>query len=337
MSGSGFEESNSFHNQTNSTEFIPKMNILSVVLSIMVCTQLLLCAIALIAIVRVRALRVGQNVYIINLILSDVAHILVAFLAVTRSLMKYNVGNQEAKNICVTTLFIVYAQFFWSMWGAVLLQYSRYSTVRDPLAPGVSTRKATIASTITCAIGIVIAVPPFFTWAKYTLTYAIEDGQYIEQCFANFSNPTNHISFTFFYYTVSYWLPVAVTIYYLLRTLKIVITSANERRRLTDPTTSNRTKTEPSATTTPPLYKSKALWYVIVLVGSNVLLPPFFVVLHILHAFFRIDQNLLFAASVPFLINLFINSLIYCFWVKTLTRHLGDVLRCRKLQRIVRN
>ena len=340
MSGSGFEESNTTHNQTNSTELILKVNLTSVALSVMVCAQLFLCAIALIAVVRVRALRVGQNVYIVNMILSDVVRVLIAFLAAVRKLMKYDVGNQEAESVCLTTLFLLYAQFFWSMWGAVLVQQSRYSTVRDPLAPGVSTRKAAIASACTCATGIVIAMLPFFTWAKYKLMYAIEDGQYTEICSADLSDHNNYISFSLFYYILSYWLPVAVTFYYLVGTLKIVITSAIERRRLTGlMTSSNSTKTEPSATTTttPPLYKSKALWYVIFLVVSNVLFPPFFVVLHILLGFLRIDPNLLYAASTPLLINLLINSLIYCFWVKTLTRHLGDVLRCRKLQRIVRN
>ena len=339
MSGSGFEESNTTHNQTNSTELILKVNLTSVALSVMVCAQLFLCAIALIAIVRVRALRVGQNVYIVNMILSDVVHVLIAFLAAIRKLMRYDLGNQEAENICVTTLFLLYAQFFWSMWGAVLVQQSRYSTVRDPLAPGVSTRKAAIASACTCATGIVIAMLPFFTWAKYKLTYAIADDQYTEICSADLSDHNNYISFSLFYYILSYWLPVAVTIYYLVGTLKIVITSAIERRRLTDSTTSNSTKTEQSATPPlpPPFYKSKALWYVIFLVVSNVLFPPFFVVLHILLGFLRIDPDLLYAASTPLLINLLINSLIYCFWVKTLTRHLGVVLRCRKLQRIVRN
>ena len=346
MSGSGFEESNSTLNQTNSTELILKVNVLSLALSFAVCAQLLLCAVSLIAIVRVRALRVGQNVYIVNLILCDFARILVAILAVIRRLMKYDVGNQEAENLCVTTLFLLYAQLCWSMWGAVLLQQSRYSTVRDPLAPGVSTRKAIILSATTCAIGVGIAVPPFFTWAKYTLTYVVVDGQYIvEQCFTSFADSTSHISFTLFYYTLSYWLPVAVTIYYLVRTLKIVISSAIERRRLTDPMTSKRTEqpatttaaaTTTTTTTTTPLYKSKALWYVIILVVSNVVLPPFLVVLNILRPFFRIDQNLLYAASTLFITNSLVNWLVYCFWVKSLTRHLGNVLRCRKLHRIIR-
>ena len=106
----------------------------------------------------------------------------------------YDYGSQEAKNSCVYFLFFSYTHLLWSTWGTVLQARSRYSTIRNPLAPGVTTRKAAIASAVTCAIGIVVAVPPLFTWAKYTLIYSIKDGYYDEVCVVDFSNLINYIS-----------------------------------------------------------------------------------------------------------------------------------------------
>ena len=95
----------------------------------------------------------------------------------------------------------------------------RYLTIRNPLAHGVTTRKAAIASALTCAIGIVVAVPPLFTWAKYTLIYSVKDGYYDEVCVVDFSDPINYISLLLFRFAVSFWLPSAIIIYYLAATL----------------------------------------------------------------------------------------------------------------------
>ena len=142
MSGSGFEEINSTQNQSNSTDQnLKRLTLTSIEAGLYVQTfvHLFLCTIALTAIVRVRALRVGQNVYIVNMILSDILRVIVGLMLFTFYKMKtHEFGSQAPKNFCVYFLFIGYWQFFWSVWATILIVRSRYSTICNPLAPGVS-------------------------------------------------------------------------------------------------------------------------------------------------------------------------------------------------------
>ena len=333
MSGSGFDEINSTQNQSNSTD--PNLKKLALTFAeagafVQTFVQLLLCTIAFVAIVRVRALRVGRNVYMVNMVLSDIARVIIGLLVFIYGMTTQKFGSLAQKNFCVYFLFLAHWHFFWSMWATILIVRSRYLTICNPLAPGVSTRRAAIASIVTCAMGIVIAMPPLFTWAKYTNIYSIENG---EQCVIDFSNHVNHLSHFLFYYGLSYVLPVVVITYYLAATLKRVLQSAIERRRLTA-LSSNSTETEQQSTT--PIYKSKAFWYVIALVASTAICPAVYVIVH--SRLFQVSSKVFAAADMIFTTNFLVNSVLYCFWVRTLTRSLWNVLRCRKLRTIsVRN
>ena len=334
MNGSGLEEINSTQNQSNSTDQnLKRLTFTSIEAGLFVQTlvQLLLCTIAFVAIVRVRALRVGQNVYMVNMVLSDILRVIIGLLLFIYG-MTQKFGSLAQKNFCAYFLFLAYWHFFWSMWASILIVRSRYLTICNPLAPGVSTRRATIASIITCVVGIVIAMPPLFTWARYTVVYSINSGYYTEQCVIDFSNRVDHLSFVLFYFGLSYFLPVAIITYYLSKTLKIVLQSAIERRRLA--ALSSNSVTEQQSTT--PIYKSKAFWYVFALVASNATLPALYVIID-LHLF-RVSSQVFSASAVIAAMNFLVNSVLYCFWAKTLTRSLWDILRCRKLRTIsVRN
>ncbi|XP_065846846.1 ultraviolet-sensitive opsin-like [Oscarella lobularis] len=342
MNGSGLEASgleaiNSTQNQSNSTELILKELFdadlyAQASVFILACLQLLFCGTALVAIVRVRALRVGQNVYIVNLVFSDIvrAMLLISFFAY--ELKTYEYGSHERRDACAFILFLDLWQAFWSMWATVLILQSRHSTIRDPLEAGITTGKATIASVVTCAMGIAIAMPLFFTWTKYKVTYIIrDDGYFVDICYRDVSNLTNHLSFMLFYTGVSYWLPFSFVIYYLVRTLKLVTQSVRERRKLSAVDSNSSTQ---QATTT-PFYKSKALWYVILIVVSNAVLPAPYIVVQMLHTFRGVEKNLLTIVGIIFTLNFFVNAVLYCYWVRTFTRSLWDVLRCRKVRTMI--
>ena len=167
---------NSTHNRSNSTQVVLKYlnkggNATQVAQVIPACIQLVLCAISLAVIARVRVLRVGKNLYVVNLILSDGLRAIVGLWLFIKTLPEYEFGNQHGANACLAVLFLWHCQFCWLMWGTVLIALSRYSTIRDNLAAGVTTQKAAIKSAITCLIGIVIATPPLFTWARYINKY----------------------------------------------------------------------------------------------------------------------------------------------------------------------
>ena len=135
-------------------------------------------------------------------------------MAIIRALPNTEFGNQHGENACLAVLFLWHWQFCWSMWGTVLIAQSRHSTIRDPLAAGVTTRKAAITSAITSLIGFVIATPPLFTWARYINTYIIyPNGLFVVRCGRDISNRANYLSFVFVYFGVSYLLPLAIVIY----------------------------------------------------------------------------------------------------------------------------
>ncbi|XP_065846845.1 ultraviolet-sensitive opsin-like [Oscarella lobularis] len=340
MSGSGLEASgletmNSTQNQSNSTEFILREAFdpglpLKATVFVLACLQLLFCGTALVAIIRVRALRVGQNVCIVNLVLSDIVRAALLFLTFSYQLKAYKYGSDERRNTCVFMLFLDNWQSFWSMWATVLILQSRHSTIRDPLAPGITTRKATIASVITCLMGIVIVLPLFFTWTKYKVTYIIgKDGYFLAVCFRDVSNFTGYVSFTFFFTGVSHWLPFAIVIYYLVRTLKLVAQSAKERRQL------SAVDSNANNATTTPLYKSKALLYVILIVVSNAILPVPYIIVQILQIFRGVERRLLSVVGIIFTLNFLVNAIFYCYWVRTFLRSIWDIVRCRKVRTMI--
>ena len=127
------------------------------------------------------------------------------------ALYEYDYGDKTAIPACQTVLFLWHWQFFWSMWGTVLISRSRHSTISNPLAAGVTTRKAAVTSAITCLIGIVVAAPPLFTWAKYLFKYVVlDDGYFVTVYTRDSSNTANYLSFVLVYFGVSYWLPLAI-------------------------------------------------------------------------------------------------------------------------------
>ena len=330
LEASGLETMNSTQNQSNSTELILREAFdaglpLKATVFVLACLQLLFCGTALVAIIRVRALRVGQNVYIVNLVLSDIVRAALLFLTFSYQSKTYEYGSHERRNTCVFMLFLDNWQSFWSMWATVLILQSRHSTIRDPLAPGITTRRATIASVITCLMGIVIVMPLFFTWSKYKVTYIIgKDGYFFALCFRDVSNFTGYVSFTFFFTGVSHWLPFAIIIYYLVRTLKLVAQIAKERRQLS----------ARDSTTTP--YKSKALLYVILIVVSNAILPTPYMIVQILQMYRGVEQLLLSVVGILFTLNFLVNAILYCYWVRTFLRSIWDIAQCRKV-RTMRN
>ena len=337
MSGSGLEAISLIQNQSNSTKLIlrPRDNDVDYVqLAIIIpgSLQLVLCAFASLAIIRVRALRVGQNIYVVNMVLSDILRGILGVWIFAFGLSSYGYNSRAGSNACVPFFFFWHWQFFWSTWGTVLISRSRYRTIKDPLADGVTTRKAAFASTATCLMGIVIAVPPLFTWARYKMsTFVDPNGYYSHYCVVDQSNHTNYLSFLLFYYGISYWLPFVFVIYYLGQTLRIVFRSIAERRRLTG-LASGASDTEANRST--PLFKSKALWYVIALVASNAIFPAPYIITQVLRSTIRISADIVIATGLVFRINFLVNSVLYCFWAKTLTSSLWNVVRCRKLRNV---
>ena len=107
MSGSGFDEINSTQNQSNSTD--PNLKKLALTFAeagafVQTFVQLLLCTIAFVAIVRVRALRVGRNVYMVNMVLSDIARVIIGLLVFIYGMMTQKFGSLAQKNFCVYSL-----------------------------------------------------------------------------------------------------------------------------------------------------------------------------------------------------------------------------------------
>ena len=171
-----------------------------------------------------------------------------------------------------------------------------------------------------------------FTWAKYALkVYVAPSGYYRLVCTVDRSDPAKILSFVVFYYGLSYWVPFVIVIYYLVQTLRIVVRSMIERRQLTAlPAVTVNAKTTVQFPTS--VIKSKALWYVIAVVVSNALLPAPYIVVQILRgARVVLPDKLFVATGFIFHFNFLANSAFYCFWAKTLTRSLWDVLRCRRL------
>ena len=119
------------------------------------------------------------------------------------------------------------------------------------------------------------------------------------------------ISLLLFRFAVSFWLPSAIVIYYLAATLKLVIQSAIEGRRLT--LESNGTTGGVSEQVATPLYKSKPFWYVIALVASNALLPQTFILVYTLQSFLRVDSYLFQVFVVIFTTNFLLNTVLYPF------------------------
>ena len=277
-----------------------------------------------------RALRVGQNLYVVNMALSDILRGILGVWIFAFGFASYDYNSQAGSNACAAFLFCWHWQLFWSTWGTVLMSYSRYRTIKNPLADGVTTRKAAFASAATCLMGIVIAVPPLFTWARYEMgSFVDPNGYYTLFCAVDPSNSTNYISFLLFYYGLSYWLPFMIVVIYLGKTLAKVLRSIAERRRLTG-LASSSSDTEPNTST--PLFKSKALWYVIALIASNAIFPAPFIVTQLLRSTLRISSDVIAATGFVFRLNFLVNSVLYCFWAKTLTSSLWNVVRCRKMR-----
>ena len=281
-----------------------------------------------------RLLRVGQNIYIVNMIFSDVVSAIIGLWLCIFALYDYDYGEQGVIPACKTVLFLWHWQFCWSLWGTVLISRSRYLTISNPLAPGVTTRKAAITSAITCLIGIIIASLPLFTWAKYVFRYEmLHDGYFITLSSRDNSNLTNYLSFLLVYFGISYLLPLAIVIFYLVKTLILVIQAAAERRRLTSMASNNTDKDRGQSPAT-PIYKSKALWYVIAIISSNALFPAPHIIILLIRAF-RPTEDAFLASNLILTLNFLVNSVLYCFWVRTLTSSLWNILCCRKLQRNV--
>ncbi|XP_065845451.1 rhodopsin-like [Oscarella lobularis] len=330
MSGSG--ENISYLNQSNATDGLKNLILgklyIQLTYFIPACIQLPLCIIALAAIARVRLLRVGQNIYIINVIFSDVLSAIVGLWVFIVTRYDYNYGEQGMIPACKAVLFLWHWQFCWSLWGTVLISRSRYLTISNPLAPSVTTRKAAITSAITCLIGFFIAALPLFTWAKYVFIYKIlGSGYFTTFCMHDRSNFTDYLSLLLVYFGISYWLPLAIVIFYLVKTLRLVIQAVAERRRLTG-MASNDTGKSPAT----PIYKSKALWFVIAIISSNAILPAAYVIVLFTRAFRQVGSEAFLTSYVMLTLNFLVNSVLYCFWVRTLTSSIRDVMCCRKLQ-----
>ena len=201
------------------------------------------------------------------------------------------------------------------------------STLDHQQSSGVTTRKAAVTSAITCLIRIVVAAPPLFTWAKYLFKYVVlDDGYFVTVCTRDNSNTANDLSFVLVYFGVSYWLPLAIVIYYLVKTRTLVIQNAVERLNALSCSGAE------TGQSTSSIYKSKALWYVISIVCSNAIFPAPYIIIVLFRSFRPIGSGAFIAAGLIFTLNFLVNSVFYCVWVRTLTRSLRDVFCCRKLR-----
>ena len=278
--------------------------------------QFILSSIALAAIVRIPALRKGENLFLTNLVIAD---LIAVFIGICLTVLSFSDVDSEIKVVvhaivCKTFQAIWHFQFFWSMWGPVLIAYNRYSMVAHPFRPSITTRKAAIAIAFTCAVRLFIASLPFYTWAKYSFRYIPMKGVYT--CEIDHKDFKKYLSFRIFYHGISYAVPVTLTaicFVMILQSVRAIQRNASVR----------------SSSAVPSIVNSKTFWYVVVVVSTNAILPaPYIIGLFLLHV------DLVAVGFIILRINFAINSVLYVFWVKTVSRSLVDIIRCRKIRSI---
>ncbi|XP_065826886.1 opsin-VA-like [Oscarella lobularis] len=293
--------------------------------------QLVLCSIAMAAVIRVPALRQGQNVFMANLVLSDILRTVVGVWSFQMFFFRVEAVTDGYLVSCKIFLYLWYFQFFWSMWGTVLIAYSRYSTVSRPLETSLTTRKAAIAAGCACIMGVIIALFPVFGWAQYDVRYMFYSQSYT--CLLTGKNDNDIMSFYIFYFALAYGIPLVLVIVFLTQTLQKIIASARNRQRMTYNVQPD--SVESSAGLSPggqSMIKSKALWYVISVIASNVILPAPYIAVLIIGRSIPVSGKAYAATTVIFSVNFVINALLYVFWVRTFLRSLADVLCCRRLR-----
>ena len=291
--------------------------------------QFVLCSMAVAAIIRVPALRQGQNLFMVNLVISDILRTVVGVWVFPVFFFRLQAVTEGDIISCKIFLFLWDFQFFWSMWGTVLIAYSRYSTVSRPLEANITTRKAAIAIGCTCATGVIIALLPFFGWAQYDIRYKFSSQSYV--CSLTENKKNQAMSFSIFYYGLAYATPLALVSVFLSKTLRKVITSARIRRTMTYNAKPDRVEAEASSGGQ-SMARSKALWYVIAVVASNVILPAPYVAVQLINTTILVDGGVQAVTGIIFSLNFVVNALLYVFWAKTFMQSLADVLCCRRLR-----
>ena len=175
--------------------------------------QFVLCSIALVAVIRIPVLRKGQNLFLANLVVAD---LIGTFVGIWITVISFS--DIRHAEVCKTFMAIWHFQFFWLMWGTVLITYNRYSMVAHPFRPGITTRKVAIEIACTCTVGLFIASLPFYTWAKYTLRDNPKKNTY--RCGIDHSDFKKYISFRISYFAVFYAIPVILIATFLVMILR---------------------------------------------------------------------------------------------------------------------
>ena len=291
--------------------------------------QFVLCSIAMTAIIRVPTLRQGQSLFMVNLVLSDILRTVVGVWSFQKFFFRVNAITDGDVVSCKIFLFLWYFQFFWSMWGTVLIVYGRYSTVYRPLETNITTHKAAIAICCTCATGVIVALFPVFGWAQYDIRYQFQS----YTCLLAENKENQAMSFSIFYFGLTFAIPLVLVTVFLTQTLRKVIRSARIRQRMTYNSQPDRVGVEASSGEQ-SMVKSKAFWYVISVVTSNVILPAPYVAVQLIgrSTTISVGGRVYASTAVVFSLNFVVNALLYVFWVKTFTRSLADVLCCRRLR-----
>ena len=295
--------------------------------------QSILCGIALIAIARIPALRTGENLFMTNLIIADVIRTFVGIWLAVYSIGTIESDAEEAHHgrACIAFLFLWHFQIFWSMWGTVLISFSRYLTIARPFRPSITTRKAALAIASTLTVGIVVASLPFYTWAKYRLRYI--SSEYYYRCSIDYDGTSKYITFYIFFFASSYAIPLALVTTLLVMTLHKIVQQTIQRRKLRSGVVdSGNGGNSTEKLQSPVMANSKAFWYVIAVVSTNVILPAPYIIGRLLYHQ-RLEMEALFSVgSIIMRIDFVINSILYVFWVKTFSRSLLDIIRCRKIR-----
>ncbi|XP_065845892.1 neuropeptide FF receptor 1-like [Oscarella lobularis] len=284
MNDSDLSEINSTIATLNSTVHSFRPGKLQFAVIIPTAVQFVLCSIALVAIVRIPALRKGQNLFLVNLVIAD---LITTFVGIWITVLSFTDIDSEYKaaryaNVCKAFTAIWYFQFFWLMWGTVLITYNRYSMVAHPFRPGITTRKALIEIACTCAVGLFIASLPFYTWAKYSWRHYPKKKAY--KCGIDKTDFKMYLSFTIFYYTISYAVPVTLVTVFLVMILRRLLQSARATQRNAGVRSSGAVEsggTSVRELPSPSIVNSKTFWYVVVVVSTNALLPAPLSVAHL--------------------------------------------------------
>ena len=332
MNDSDLSEINSTIATLNSTVHSFRPGKLQFAVIIPTAVQFVLCSIALVAIVRIPALRKGQNLFLVNLVIAD---LITTFVGIWITVLSFTDIDSEYKaaryaNVCKAFTAIWHFQFFWLMWGTVLITYNRYSMVAHPFRPGITTRKALIEIACTCAVGLFIVSLPFYTWAKYSLRHYPKKKAY--KCGIDKTDFKMYLSFTIFYYAISYAVPVTLVTVFLVMILRRLLQSARATQRNAGVRSSSAVEsggTSVRELPSPSIVNSKTFWYVVVVVSTNVLLPAPYIIGILLP-----NSKLFLVGGTILRTDFVINSVMYVFWVKTFSRSLVDIIRCRKIRPI---